>query len=159
MKITFMDWQDDKQKQPAEESFTNELLKGQLNFANNWKIHEDYLNWSIFGFFLAANVLLLVPFFNNNTSPFKLGFIIIGFFLSLVWLVIQNHAVNSREFYVDLVFQLEEKLKIPKEFKTIKFTNWMKYLPFVGIFVWVVVSIFFVLNPETVTKMVTIQCP
>ena len=164
-----MDWQDEKKKRPIVRFSSNELLKKQLNFANNLKIHENTLNWSIFGIFLAANVLLVVTLFQNYNYPLKMVFTIVGLFLSLIWIVIQIRALEFRTFYDELVFRLEEELKIPEEFKTKQFTKniigleggLMIFLPFFVLIGWLLILIFVGPNsfPETVTKTITINYP
>jgi hypothetical protein len=138
-----MNWKDYKKKRSIVRSLTDELSH-QLKFANDWKIHEDNLNWSIFGFFLAANVLILVYFFDNYNTQSKFGLFCAGFVLSIIWFVIQNRAVNFRIVYDELVFQLEEELKIPEKFQTPQFKeNWMKFLPIIAMFGWVVIVFLF----------------
>lgn len=110
-----------------------------LTNANNLKMHQDLLVYTIFGIFWAANAILVVGFFQSNYESKAFCLIIISIFglcLSIIWSFIEYSIIKYHEFYEDLVDQIEKDLNIPTKFQTgqdnVKFNEYIgiRYIKF-----------------------------
>ena len=90
----------------------------QLSNIVNQRSSQDSALWSVFGFFGAANGILLVALFTQAKFPEpEVGIVLslVGFLIAVVGALLQNRALGYIGLYEGLVGTLEDKLNISRD--------------------------------------------
>ena len=80
----------------------------QLKIANDLKMHEDLLIWTIFSIFFAVNALLMGGYFQSKRVSNVILIPLFGIVTCGVWWIVQYRLLTYYELYDRLVKRLEE---------------------------------------------------
>ena len=127
------------------------FLNDQLTRANDSRLHQDTLTWTLFSIILGANAILVSTLFqtsNSNFESIKWMIPVFGILLSSGWLIAQWRILHYYCIYEKLVVSIENKLMvfqlpyhthedlhIVKE--PSKFKSYLHLAPFICIIFWI----------------------
>lgn len=108
-----------------------EELWNQLSHAIDLRSSQDQVLWSIFGFFGAANAVLLAALFASGGFPkdpwVPVVVVSAGILLSITWQLISSRALGHISRHEALMKAIEYKLQIPQTLAVSAAINFQSY--------------------------------